>query len=78
MLLDAMDSYPEGYIPCNCHPETCNHRDGMVFVGTQKPLTIRGNTIEYWKQKAEEDYIKTPISVLKYITILEELQQLKK
>jgi hypothetical protein len=31
-----------------------------------------GNTVEYWKQNAEEDYIKTPISVLKYITVLEE------
>ena len=38
MLLDAMDSYPEGYIPCNCHPETCCHKDQMIFVGTQKPL----------------------------------------
>lgn len=33
-----MDSYPEGYVPCDCHPETCNHRDGMVFVGFNKPL----------------------------------------
>lgn len=31
-----------------------------------------GNTVEYWKHNAEEDYIKTPISVLKYITVLEE------
>jgi hypothetical protein len=31
-----------------------------------------GNTVEYWKQNAEEDYNKTPISVLKYITVLEE------
>lgn len=38
-----------------------------------------GNTVEYWKQNAEEDYIKTPISVLKYITILEEQsEQLRK
>jgi hypothetical protein len=38
-----------------------------------------GNTVEYWKQNAEEDYIKTPISVLKYITILEEqAEQLRK
>lgn len=29
--------------------------------------------IEYWKDNAEEDYIKTPISVLKYISELEEL-----
>lgn len=31
-----------------------------------------GNTIEHWKQNAEEDYLTTPISVLKYITVLEE------
>ena len=38
-----------------------------------------GNTVEYWKQNAEEDYVKTPISVLKYITILEEqAEQLRK
>jgi len=38
-----------------------------------------GNTVEYWKQNAEEDYIKTPISVLKYITVLEEqAEQLRK
>lgn len=33
----------------------------------------RGHTLQYWKDNASEDYIKTPISVLKYITILEEL-----
>lgn len=27
--------------------------------------------LNYWKNNAEEDYIKTPISVLKYITELE-------
>jgi hypothetical protein len=31
-----------------------------------------GNTLEYWKNNAEEDYMKVPISVLKYITCLEE------
>ena len=38
-----------------------------------------GNTVEYWKQNAEKDYSTTPISVLKYITVLEEqLEQLRK
>ena len=38
-----------------------------------------GNTVEYWKQNAEENYLTTPISVLKYITILEEqAEQLRK
>ena len=38
-----------------------------------------GNTFEYWKQNAEENYLTTPISVLKYITVLEEqAEQLRK
>jgi len=28
--------------------------------------------LNYWKLNAEEDYIKTPISVLKYISELEQ------
>lgn len=35
--------------------------------------TIRGNTIEQCRAKAEQDYSNTPVSVLKYITVLEEL-----
>lgn len=31
-----------------------------------------GNTVEYWKQNTEKYYLTTPISVLKYITVLEE------
>lgn len=31
-------------------------------------------TIEYYKNNAEEDYLRTPISVLRYITELEEMQ----
>ena len=38
-----------------------------------------GNAVEYWKQNAEENYLTTPISVLKYITVLEEqAEQLRK
>ena len=33
---------------------------------------LHGRTLEYWKNNAEEDYLKVPISVLKYITCLEE------
>lgn len=33
---------------------------------------IRGKTLGRWKLSAEEDYNKTPISVLKYITVLED------
>lgn len=31
-----------------------------------------GNTLKYWQDNAEEDYLKVPISVMKYITCLEE------
>lgn len=34
---------------------------------------IHGKSLEYWKKNASEDYITTPISVLRYITILEEI-----
>lgn len=34
--------------------------------------TYHGKTIEHWENNAEEDYLTTPISVLKYITVLEE------
>ena len=38
-----------------------------------------GNTVKYWKRNAEENYLTTPISVLKYITVLEEqAEQLRK
>ena len=34
--------------------------------------------LEYWRNNAEEDYITTPISVLRYITELEnEIKQNK-
>ena len=33
---------------------------------------FHGNTMEHWRANAEEDYLTTPISVLKYITVLEE------
>jgi len=35
-------------------------------------LLTHGETLQYWKDNAEEDYLKVPISVLKYIAILEE------
>jgi hypothetical protein len=33
--------------------------------------------LNYYKNNAEQDYIKTPISVLRYITELEQALQLK-
>ena len=34
---------------------------------------VHGKELGYWKNNAEEDYMKVPISVLKYITVMEEL-----
>jgi hypothetical protein len=34
--------------------------------------------LAYWKANAEEDYVKTPISVLRYIMELEKERQLAK
>jgi hypothetical protein len=40
---------------------------------------MKEKDLDYFKQNAEEDYIKTPISVLRYITELEkELEELTK
>ena len=40
---------------------------------------MKEKTLEYWKNNAEENYITTPISVLKYITKLEqEVESLNK
>ena len=36
---------------------------------------IHGNALQYWRKNAEDDYETTPISVLKYITVLEEVVQ---
>lgn len=34
-------------------------------------MELEFKDLEYWKNNAEEDYLHTPISVLKYITELE-------
>ena len=34
--------------------------------------------LEYYKKNAEEDYLKTPISVLRYITELEKSDKMHK
>ena len=34
---------------------------------------VDADIIDYWRRNAEEDYITTPISVLRYITELEKI-----
>ena len=49
------------------------------MVGKTSRKTKMNKDLEYWKQNAEEDYIKTPISVLRYITELEkEVEMLRR
>lgn len=37
----------------------------------KEEMMVYGKPLSYWKQNAKEDYGSTPISVLKYITVLE-------
>jgi hypothetical protein len=44
--------------------------EGVVLGKLPSDATF-GKPIEYWKNNAEEQYDRTPISVLKYISVLE-------
>ena len=49
-------------------PTTCEcGANTSCQCGPEKPV----KDLEYWKNNAEEDYISTPISVLRYIGELE-------
>lgn len=39
---------------------------------TKEEIQVHGNTLSHWRKNAEDNYETTPISVLKYITCLEE------
>jgi hypothetical protein len=45
-----------------------------ILIEKDKWLNVKskGKTLGYWKNNAEEDYREVPISVLRYISILEE------
>lgn len=45
----------------------------MVEKVNENENKYRGKSIEYWRNNASEDYVSTPISVLKYIAVLEDL-----
>lgn len=70
-----------------CHPNVWNGITSKIIASYPKlegvpeyeslPIEddvekYHGNTLSHWKQNAEENYVTTPISVLKYITVLEE------
>lgn len=37
----------------------------------------QGKDLNYWKNNAEEDYVTTPISVLRYISELEKIKPIE-
>ena len=59
-------------------------QDGAQWQINLKRSKMKEETLEpvkdlaYWKKNAEEDYLKIPISVLRYITELEERMYSKK
>ena len=46
-------------------------KNGMTLIAERFRELENNQHLNYWKQNAEEDYIKTPISVLRYISELE-------
>ena len=43
---------------------------------TLKETLEETKDLDYWKNNAEEDYLKVPISVLRYISELEKITEL--
>lgn len=61
-------------------PKTAEERDQLVTEYKNKLTELDAmefKDMKYWRENAEEDYITTPISVLKYIGKLEEIEQVK-
>lgn len=55
--------------------ETCYDNERLnykIIIPKEEPKQETIKDISYWKQNAEEDYLKVPISVLRYISVLEE------
>lgn len=42
-----------------------------IFVSTKETIMQKNKDLNFYKENCEEDYIKTPISVLRYIIELE-------
>lgn len=64
------DMIAAGYPVPNCRENTTKCECGAntsCQCGPEEPI----KDLEYWKNNAEEDYITTPISVLRYISELE-------
>lgn len=62
----------DSFYGLNVPMELVTKQDNTINIKTAKDSLYHGQTLEYWKNNAEEDYAKVPISVLKYITVLEE------
>ena len=59
-------------VSCECGPKEEQYIDGLEM--GQIPV----KDLEYWRLNAEEDYITTPISVLRYISELEKVSDEKR
>ena len=46
---------------------------GIETLKLNKMITGKDKDLDYWKKNAEEDYMQVPISVLRYISELEEV-----
>jgi hypothetical protein len=56
--------------PCVCTIAFCDCKPNECHYSLKKELV---KDIQYWKNNCEEDYITTPISVLRYISELEKI-----
>jgi len=59
-ISDGLTEDTAKYLKKMAHPVDYNIMDNI------------NKDLDYWRKNAEEDYIKTPLSVLKYITELEQ------
>jgi hypothetical protein len=50
-----------------------SNQQNEVSKTVEERALVHGKPLKYWKYNAEEDYMRVPISVLKYITCLEEV-----
>lgn len=65
-----------------CFMDSCGHDCGCLSLkpklNPDNSIIIHFKNLEYWRLNAEEDYMTTPISVLRYITELEDKLKLQK
>jgi hypothetical protein len=58
--MSSIGSLPEGYEYCGCHPETCSHFDGMVYVGKRDGFQF--NKKEARKIRSNRSYVGADVA----------------